>query len=414
MYSTETMTMNGVKLPNITFGLATKVSAGQLAPGILGAGLPAGEAAATFSTFEFPTFLERLVEAGAIERRIFSLYLDDEEAETGSILFGGIDPSKYTGDLTSYEIAANATGGYDRYRLDWTGLNFTDDSGNTTQMSPPDISTPVILDSGANDLQLPSSMTTAIVQGLGAVIFEEQAYLVDCAYRNSNASYAFSFGGSSSSYNVPIRELIGTSQGVSFHNGAEACVLNLILADESDASAACYSVYLLVCIRGLWKSHFERALTRLQGDTFIRQVYAVYDQDSLQISLAQAVYNKIAPGSVQDIPSGTTGISQAASVFTASPTILQSVTQSSSVTASTFGLGSAASSSTLAASATALPFNPSSATYSLQTSVTATSASGSAAASASGSSSSNSAALMTNELQGWTLVAGLLAVLGLI
>lgn len=50
---------------------------------------------------KYPNIPWVLADAGVINSRLFSLYLDNYDDLTGSILFGGIDKDKYTGDLVT-------------------------------------------------------------------------------------------------------------------------------------------------------------------------------------------------------------------------------------------------------------------------------------------------------------------------
>ena len=49
--------------------------------------------------FTTPTVPDALYTGGYIQSRSYSLYLDDVASKTGSILFGGVDTAKFTGDL---------------------------------------------------------------------------------------------------------------------------------------------------------------------------------------------------------------------------------------------------------------------------------------------------------------------------
>lgn len=57
--------------------------------------------ATSSSEIEYDTFLDRLVKEGIIERNIFSLYLNNPNALSGSVLFGGVDYAKIDGTLTT-------------------------------------------------------------------------------------------------------------------------------------------------------------------------------------------------------------------------------------------------------------------------------------------------------------------------
>lgn len=93
---------------------------------------------------EYPTIVEDMVTQGKINSQAYSLWLDDLEALTGSILFGGIDLDKYTGSLITLPILKDAySGGYTSFSVSWTSLSY----GSTTYTTS-DYDMPAILDSG--------------------------------------------------------------------------------------------------------------------------------------------------------------------------------------------------------------------------------------------------------------------------
>ena len=57
--------------------------------------------------FTTPTVPDGLYAGGYIKSRSYSLYLDDVAAKTGSILFGGVDTAKFTGELVTLGVPVN-------------------------------------------------------------------------------------------------------------------------------------------------------------------------------------------------------------------------------------------------------------------------------------------------------------------
>lgn len=49
----------------------------------------------------YPSVMDNLVDQGIIARKAYSLYLNDLESNRGSVVFGGIDTTKYTGELVA-------------------------------------------------------------------------------------------------------------------------------------------------------------------------------------------------------------------------------------------------------------------------------------------------------------------------
>ncbi|KIW69189.1 hypothetical protein PV04_05082 [Phialophora macrospora] len=315
-YISDTFRVGPATISNLTMGLAANLS-GPLANGLLGMGYDSLESLAASSGIEFPGLLTSLKQAGVISRRAFSVYLDDQEAGAGSILFGGIDTSKYTGDLVAVAITPNATGVYDRYRVDLTAVSFVDNAGKKTLLSPANMSAPCALDTGASFNILPASVSQALVDGLGAVSYAG-SYFVDCALRQSNTSVLFQFGGPTGPViRVPITEMLGVPLGFTFNDGSSACQLYVGQVADAELQSILLDGFTI-------------------GDPVIRSAYAVYDVDNNEIYLAQAVFDKKGTGNIQEIPAGsglpgvTSTATATASLFPTSlpPSILSAISAS--------------------------------------------------------------------------------------
>lgn len=295
LYFNDTLRVAGVELPEFTVGLAVDDSIGQ---GILGVGYASLESIAYNSDFEyeFPTIIDALVSQGNIERHAFSLYLNDVEADSGSILFGGIDTAKYSGDLVALPIQLDTLVGItDRYLVTLTSVSFVDANGKETLLSDPDLAAAALLDSGTPIMDLPPNIASQLFNGLGAFIVDaQQDTLIPCSYANSNAKLRFGFGGPDGAViDVPMSELIFKGiydSDVRFDDGTPACELGI----KSTASNVDGSLIL--------------------GDTFLRSAYVVYDLENQMIAMAPAKYTDDSDVSV--IPSGTSipGVSKTGTI----------------------------------------------------------------------------------------------------
>lgn len=370
--SSDTVYVEGVGIQNQTLYAVSRVS-DQQGIGILGIGYPAGEVLAAESGATYPTVVDALFNQGAINRRAFSLYLDDQEANTGSIIFGGIDHSKYTGDLVSLAITPNSTGNYDRYAIDLSSVTFIDESGHHLLTSP-HAATRVTLDSGSTLSYLPQNVTSAIITGLGAVyVPAAQVYVAPCVYRTASASLAFQFGGSNGpTIAVKLSQLLGDYfSGDLFDDGNEACTVN---------------------IGSLSKMETNALDTVILGDSFLRSAYAVYDLDNNEISLAQAKFDQTGTSNIQAIPSGS-GLPGVSSTATQLATQFPFPSSLRTQTPTGGALTATASGASGAETETALPASASSPTFSLGV---ATTSSGAAAS----NSPAPGAAVRANELGG--------------
>lgn len=273
-YIQDTLNIGGsTTLTNLTMASATDTS---LAYGIMGVGFDKDESilgGLSGAASPYPNVIDVLKSEGKINARAYSLWLDDLDSSTGSILFGGVDSDKYTGDLIAVPIQKDSTSlDYTSFSVAWTGLSVTGSKQNSN-LSP---STPqsVILDSGTTDLYLPDDIANNILQGVGAVSDSEVGNLVPCSLRNDDLSFAFQFGGSNGpKINVPLGEFVvdvptTSGQVPKFesgpYSGQDACLFGIFAAGD---------------------------IPLLFGDTFMRSAYIVYDLDNLEIGLAQANTN---------------------------------------------------------------------------------------------------------------------------
>ncbi|KAM0269455.1 hypothetical protein ACHAQH_009717 [Verticillium albo-atrum] len=89
----ETLAVGGTDITNLTMGLGrqTNVGLGRLALGY------------NSSYGETPTFLDRMADMGLINSTAFSLWPEDDDAATGSLLLGAVDSSRYTGELQRFQ-----------------------------------------------------------------------------------------------------------------------------------------------------------------------------------------------------------------------------------------------------------------------------------------------------------------------
>ncbi|ETI20900.1 hypothetical protein G647_07243 [Cladophialophora carrionii CBS 160.54] len=248
---------------------------------------------------DFRTVPEQLKAQGHIDRVAYSLYLDSSDDNRGSILFGGIDPTRYTGELVALPLSTDQDGEYSEFRVALTQMSIHD--GNSTRaLTQPSFSKPALLDSGTTLSNLPQDVINVITEGLGATLDEDTATrYVPCSYRQSNASLVYTFGGLDGvNVSVSLSELISEQLGDEsmYSDGTPACALRIALAGDGDV---------------------------ILGDSFLRSAYVVYDLENFVVALAQAKVDDKAPdddAAVTAIPSGTAlpGATRTATV-TASP-----------------------------------------------------------------------------------------------
>jgi hypothetical protein len=349
-YFQDTFSIGGATLDSFQMGLATSTS---ISIGIMGIGYAAAEAnTQTGNGTVYPNLIEAMVNAGLVNSKAYSLWLNDLDASTGSILFGGIDTKKYTGDLVSIDVyPASGSNVFTSFTVAFTSLGATSSSG-TDVFTPSTFAEAAILDSGTTITLLPDQLATLVYEELGATVDSELgAVVVPCSLAQKDGTLNFGFGGSGGPViKVGVNELVlpltltdGSSP--TYQNGETACQLGIQAAGN---------------------------LPVLFGDTFLRSAYVVYDLDNNKIALAQTDFNAT-DSNVVAFPSSGAAIPSAVTAATGA-----SVTQTE--TGAVRG-----AETTDAASATAQPtYNPKQSTLSAERGFVATSTSTSSKKSAAG------------------------------
>jgi hypothetical protein len=292
-YVTDTLSIGGQTLSDFQFGIGIQSTSSE---GVLGIGYTSNEIQVNRNQQQaYPNLPAAMVDAGLIQSNAYSLWLNDLDAGTGQILFGGINTAKYSGSLETVPIIQEY-GAYYEFIIALTALSI---SGSSSTSSSSSLPAPVLLDSGSSLMYLPNDLTTDIFNEVNAVYDSNAgAAYVDCSLANSDSSISFSFSGATIS--VPFSELVlsaGTNsdgQGLTFQNGASACIFGVAPADDS---------------------------TPVLGDTFLRSAYVVYDLSNNEISLAQTDFNSTSDN-IQEITNGTSGVPGATTVANAVTTVV--------------------------------------------------------------------------------------------
>ncbi|KAG9253915.1 candidapepsin-4 precursor [Emericellopsis atlantica] len=256
-YVTDTLRFGGETVKDFQFGVGYDSSSTQ---GIMGIGYPAGEAqVAAADQRTYRNLPAQLAHDGVIKSSAYSLWLNDLDSSTGSLLFGGVDHARYTGDLVTVPILRPQSSPYSSFYVALTGLQL----GNIEIAQQGKSEVAVVLDSGTSFTYLPKSMVAAIYDAVGAEYSAtEGAAFVPCSLADQQANMTFYFD-SPAQIDVAMSELV-LDAGNSIGGGqADVCLFGIVPSS------------------GL----------SLLGDTFLRSAYAVFDLDNNEISLAQSNFN---------------------------------------------------------------------------------------------------------------------------
>ena len=256
-YASDTFAFGGVSIDNLRFGIGYTSSKSV---GVLGIGYAAHEVAASYGA-PYSNLPQKLVEDGLISTNAYSLWLNDLDASTGEILFGGVNTEKYTGELQTVPIVPEQGGVYAELIIALTAVGANGNQGSISD----NLRYAALLDSGSSLMYLPNDIADAIFPAVGAEWDENQGTaFVDCSLADSTETLDLTF--SSPTIRIPMNELVLTA-------GADTCILGVARAGSS---------------------------VPVLGDTFLRSAYAVYDLENNEISLAQTNFNSTG-GTIQEI-----------------------------------------------------------------------------------------------------------------
>ncbi|EXJ53897.1 hypothetical protein A1O7_09233 [Cladophialophora yegresii CBS 114405] len=282
-WGSDTITIDGsAPIDNQQIGVASVLFDHH---GVMGVGYDTNEAHNDGPSGVYQSVMDNLVKSGIIDRKAFSLYLNNPEASTGSIVFGGIDTTKYTGDLVALPLQPSPDGVVKEYYVALTGVSFTDSTGKTAPLSPQGYSQATLLDAGTTNTLLTNDVFGALALGFGAVwdAGGTGAYLIPCSLSNGTGTISYSFGGEGGiTIQVPLANIVGGQIYTpdDFDDPSGGCMLSMGTTGESGGFS-------------------------ILGDSFLRSAYAVFDLENHVAALAQADENKASTSSIVVFPTGT-------------------------------------------------------------------------------------------------------------
>ncbi|ODQ63538.1 acid protease [Nadsonia fulvescens var. elongata DSM 6958] len=217
------------------------------------------------------SLVDMLDSHGSILHRAYSMFFDDPEQTTGKILFGGIMPNKFSGNIYTLPVSPIENEETpSKFFVTFTGSSvFSLSNGKSANLSSTQVFEPVLLDSTSLLTYLPHEIAVNLAIQLNAFYFDDiGAWVQSCSYQTLKGSLNIHFG--EAEFQVPLSDLfypITNAQGVpmNFSSGTTACMLAV-----TSSEAIGYNVL---------------------GASFLRNMYSYFDIDSAQVSLAQASFN---------------------------------------------------------------------------------------------------------------------------
>lgn len=263
-WGTDVIRIGDAEVQDLSIGIADVTDVRQ---GIIGIGRPQAEIT-NLEKRQYSNLPQKLYESGKINSPAYSLYLNSENAETGSILFGAVDHSKYTGKLVSLAISHPA-----HYGITLNGIRATGRADQNVMSNP----MTAVLDSGTTFSYFPDSVMRSIYEVLNANpnFTINEKYYTDC---NITDSLILDFG--STQIKVPNYQFLTPITKY----------VNSIVASVAFPQNSCYVGLDFLSGGGDYI---------LLGDNLIRSAYIVYDSQNGRISLAQANFDTTAAPNIE-------------------------------------------------------------------------------------------------------------------
>ncbi|XP_044756703.1 lysosomal aspartic protease [Coccinella septempunctata] len=248
--STDVVNVNGLKAKKQTFAEATKEPGLAFAigkfDGILGLGYN------TIAVDKVTPVFDNLVAQGVVDEAVFSFFLNrDPKAEIGGeIVFGGVDRSRYSGEITYLPVTRKA----------YWQINMDSVKAGSKTVCPSGCQ--AIVDTGTSLLTGPIEDIKVINRAIGAtkVPFTEE-YMIDCYRIDDLPKVEITLGGR-------VFTLEGKDYVIEMDEGGQkSCISGFSGMDIPEPTGP------------LW----------ILGDVFIGKYYTIFDQANDRVGLADVV-----------------------------------------------------------------------------------------------------------------------------
>ena len=305
VWGTDTVQFGGVTVNGASIAVGEETNSSQ---GVFGIGFPGLESTDTGpGGVIYENIPELLVQQGDINGYGYSLYLNNLTAQSGTLLFGGVDHDKYQGTLGVVPII-NILQGFSQpiqFNVALSSISVQNSQGKSSTIQSGNV--PALLDSGTSLTYLLTDAVENIAAAFGAQMDGTVGlFVADCSVANQGGSVVYDFSGVSIS--VPLNELFLPLSDYGLSGSSNLCGLGILpVSDPSNI---------------------------ILGDTFLRSAYVVYDLENFQIALANTNFNA-ANSNVEALSSGIPSASTAASY---SSTDLASNVQFNSASAGLFSV----------------------------------------------------------------------------
>ncbi|KAG0377672.1 hypothetical protein BGX24_005674 [Mortierella sp. AD032] len=252
----------GIKVSNQTFGLAS-INTGpdpteKVVDGMMGLG---------FESDRFRTPVTNMIQQNLIDQAVVSVWLNKAEDQDKSLsnggifIFGGVDPSLYTGSINYVPVTSDTHWqvAVDKVLYDSKPLDM------------PRASTYAIVDTGSSYIILPDDLAEAIHRKIPKSTYnKEVGWMFPCTVAKLRSTLlSFVLGGQK--YSVPLSDIVILDSGFQGYCLSAIDTWSEITGRDSQSQI-------------------------LLGDLFIKNQYVVYDYGNHSIGFAEKV--PVAPGGI--------------------------------------------------------------------------------------------------------------------
>lgn len=301
--------------------------------------------------YVYPNIPEVLRDTGIINSRLYSVYLNDVAEISGNILFGGIDTTKFKGELVAFDllptdIQGQNTDTVDQFITTVTALSvtingaeqniFTGGTNSIAAYTSQDTALAVVLDTGSSAWSMPQSYYNAVTK---IFTYVDQYGLCACSHANNDTVLTLTMGGALN-ISVPAREFI----------------VPIYYANNN--TAVPYTSTDNACAFMISNSSLTGEGVQPMGDAMLRSMYLVYDLDNAQVAIAQSNVNSTASPNIVTVAAGPSGIASAVSSgFSSAPSNTWSIAPLVQNATGSFSVSTAQSTIGEATGTAAVPFD---------------------------------------------------------
>lgn len=236
--------------------------------------------------------LQLLAQAGAIASASMGMYLGALDASNGEVTFGGLDTSKWQGDLAALPIVTADQAGT-KVTLSSVGLSGQDVASDNLPAT-------VLVDTGNFDIKLPQDVVDGIWSQIGGIqsidINVGSSSLpygsCDCSMGQNSDTITFGFDGVS--IDVPMSDLVVPPS-------------QFVLAEAGNPDIPDGTCLFMI---NSWGPNPPEYSAFILGDAFLRNAYYVLAWDSNEIALGQGNHDGGDSNTIAIAP-GETGLQDA-------------------------------------------------------------------------------------------------------